>query len=159
MVLPKRTPEGNAILFLKPLNENMINFNLESFIKYVHMVCMLDVYLNGPPNGHVSVYDIEHFPQCFIPEMDYGTLKNFFYYIEEAVPTMLVKEIHFYNTNPNRDEIVGIYESVVPKSLLRMVFTHESLDDLRKYVPKECLPEECGGLLEPAAVLHGENYD
>mgnify|MGYP005984542503 CR=1 FL=1 len=157
MTLPKRTPEGYTVIFVKALNENMINYKLETFMKYINMVCMLDVYQNGPPNGHVLIHDIEPFPECYVPKMEYKTFKKYYYYDYEVIPTMHTKALHTINTNPRMDEIIGVMEAASLKSLLPFVITHKSIDDLMKYVPKECLPEDYGGLLEPAAVLHGKN--
>ena len=120
------------------------------------MACLLDVYQKGPANGHIIVYDIQHFPECFIPKMEYSFFKKFFYYDYEVIPIMQVKEMHIYNTNPRMDEIVAVFEATALKPLLPLIIVHESLDDLMKYVPKEYLPQDCGGLLEPVGTLHGE---
>ena len=158
MVLPKRTPEGNAVIFMKPLGPNMINHKVETLYKSLYMACMLDVYQKGPANGHIIVYDIQHFPECYVPKMQYGVFKKIFYYDYEIIPIMQIKAMHIYNRNPRMDEVIAVYQSAALKSLLPLIIAHKSLDDLMKYVPKECLPQDCGGLLEPVAVLQGENY-
>ncbi|XP_063904988.1 uncharacterized protein LOC135124057 [Zophobas morio] len=157
MTLPKRTPEGYTIIFVQPLNDNMTNYKVELFMKYVHSVCMLDVYQNGPPNGHIMVHDLKHFPESFVSKMEYGLFKKFFYYDYEVLPTIQIKGLHFFNSNPKSDEIFAVFESAALKALLPLVKAHKSFDDLLKVVPKECLPKDCGGLLEPAAVLHENN--
>ncbi|KAJ3648367.1 hypothetical protein Zmor_020177 [Zophobas morio] len=154
MTLPKRTPEGSTIIFMKALNDKMVNYKLETFFKYVHLVCMLDVYQNGPPNGHIIVQDIQPFPASFVPKMEYGPFKKFFYYDYEVLPTIQIKGMHFFNSNPKKDDIVGVLESAALKSLLPLVLPHESVDDLVKHVPKECLPQDYGGLLDTSDALH-----
>ena len=156
MTLPKRTPEGYTIFFMKALSENMINYPLETFFKYAHMVSMLEVYQNGPPNGHVIVQDIQPFPASYVPKLEFGLFKKFFYYHHEFVPTMQVKGLHLVNTNPKMDEIMAVLESASLKSLLPLLLAHKSIDGLVKYVPRECLPQDYGGLLEPSSVLHCE---
>ncbi|KAJ3648369.1 hypothetical protein Zmor_020179 [Zophobas morio] len=118
------------------------------------MVSMLEVYQNGPPNGHVIVQDIQPFPASYVPKLEFGLFKKFFYYHHEFVPTMQVKGLHLVNTNPKMDEIMAVLESASLKSLLPLLLAHKSIDGLVKYVPRECLPQDYGGLLEPSSVLH-----
>ncbi|XP_044261175.1 alpha-tocopherol transfer protein-like [Tribolium madens] len=151
--LPKKTPEGNTIIFMKLMDLNPENYNFSVQVKYFDMVCMLSLHQEGTSNGHIIVIDMKELVFGHITKLGPLEIKKFLYYLQEAMPLRL-KGLHYFNTVPFMDKILALMKPFMKKELLNMLYLHNTVDDLAKFVPKECLPQEYGGSVEPTHVIH-----
>lgn len=69
---------------------------------------------------------------------------------------MKLKEVHVVNVSPLVDTIVNFVKPFIKEKIRNRIFIHpDGFESLYKYVPKEMLPEEFGGLAGPIAEING----
>ncbi|KAJ3651830.1 hypothetical protein Zmor_017838 [Zophobas morio] len=151
--LPKTTPEGYTVYLFKLINKNPSNFNLENIYRYFDMMVMLERYQNGVSNGHVILLDCTGWSLGHTARVNPLVLKNFFYYLQEAMPVRL-KGLHFYNLGSFIDAIMALIKPLLKKETAEKIHIHDSLDSVTNFVCLECLPEDYGGSVESTTVLH-----
>ncbi|XP_028147573.1 alpha-tocopherol transfer protein-like isoform X1 [Diabrotica virgifera virgifera] len=66
-------------------------------------------------------------------------------FILEKVWNLHLKEIHCINVSTYAEKVVQICKAVFKNTLSEKIFTHKSIEDLHKFIPKEILPKEYGG--------------
>lgn len=71
-------------------------------------------------------------------------MKNFVYYIQEALPLRL-KAVHFINMVPMIERILAMARPFLKKELLEMIHFHTNVDGLFPFIPQRNLPVEYGG--------------
>ncbi|XP_063929941.1 alpha-tocopherol transfer protein-like [Zophobas morio] len=152
-IFPKKTPEDCSIIFIKFVDSNSDNFNLLDELKYINMVCMLHLYQEGPSDGYLILVDLKEMSFGHVVKIRPLLTKNFFYYLQEAMPVRL-KGIHFFNPVPFMDTFLSLVKPFLKKEMLDTLYVHETIDALTKFVPLECLPVDYGGSEETAAHLH-----
>ncbi|KAJ3651820.1 hypothetical protein Zmor_017829 [Zophobas morio] len=153
-VLPGKTPENYAIIFMKFLENNSENYNFLEELKYADMVCMLHLYQEGLSNGFLLVADCEELSFGHLLKHNPILIKKFAYYLQEAMPIRLKKGMHFFNPPPFMDKLLALLKPFLKNELLNSLHVHNTLESLTKFVPLECLPKDYGGAEETVSVLH-----
>ncbi|KAJ3649805.1 hypothetical protein Zmor_021525 [Zophobas morio] len=159
--LPKKTPESYTIIFLKLINIDVDNFNFIEQIKYLHMACMLQLYQEGTSTGHVFVADLKGVVFTHLTKVILAgpiVLKNFLQYLQEGMSIRL-KGLHFINIAPFMDKILALVKPLKKMELLDVLYLHNTLDELVKFIPLECLPANYGGFTEDTSKLHERAKD
>ncbi|XP_063929669.1 retinaldehyde-binding protein 1-like isoform X2 [Zophobas morio] len=156
VILPKKTPKGHTIVFLKLMETSTEKFHFVEHIKIFDMVCMLQLHQEGTSEGYIIVADLKgavfgHLTRVALAGP--GVIKKFLLYLQEAMPLRL-KELHFVNTVPFMDKILAMIKPFMKMEIMDMLHLHSNVDGLVKYVPAECLPEDYGGSVESTTILH-----
>ncbi|CAG9769964.1 unnamed protein product [Ceutorhynchus assimilis] len=146
-ILPNRTKENYAVICACLKDTSYSSFNLDGQVKMIYT--LLDVVLyDNPPAGLVIIIDIKGVGLMHITRLKLGTVKKFFQFLQEALPTQL-KQIHIMNTSYVFDKIIMVLKPFMNKELFNMIVTHPpnaNLDEFyEKYIPKDILPADLGG--------------
>ncbi|KAJ3618118.1 hypothetical protein MTP99_006148 [Tenebrio molitor] len=151
--LPKKTPEGYTIFFVKLVDTNPNKFFLADALKCLDMICLLHLHQEGTSPGHVIIYDMTGAIFSHLARLGPLTIKKFLYYLQEAMPLRL-KGLHFFNIVPFMDKIFALMRPFMKKELMNKFHMHNSVDDLLNFIPRDCLPSDYGGTSDSASVLH-----
>ncbi|KAF2886974.1 hypothetical protein ILUMI_19200, partial [Ignelater luminosus] len=66
-----------------------------------------------------------------------------------------LKGLHFINVVSFMDKLLALMKPFMKQELMDILYLHtESVDSLFKFVPKECMPNEFGGLAGSILELH-----
>ncbi|CAH1382203.1 unnamed protein product [Tenebrio molitor] len=152
-VLPRKTPEGYSVILMKLMDPNPDVYNFAVQLKYFDMACMLYLHQHGPSNGHLILLDMKEVVFGHVTKLGPLNMKKFLYYLQEAMPLRL-KGLHYFNIVPFMDKILALMKPFMKKELMDMLYLHNGVDDLVKYVPLECLPQDYGGSVEATPILH-----
>jgi hypothetical protein len=155
---------------MKLMDPNPDVYNFAVQLKYFDMACMLYLHQHGPSNGHLILLDMKEVVFGHVTKLGPLNMKKFLYYLQEAMPLRL-KGLHYFNIVPFMDKILALMKPFMKKELMDMVglphvhslptyflfqlYLHNGVDDLVKYVPLECLPQDYGGSVEATPILHG----
>ncbi|KAL3285580.1 hypothetical protein HHI36_000110 [Cryptolaemus montrouzieri] len=135
-VLPQKTPENYTVVTSYFRDTHTEHFSCNDSIKLFDMVTMLDIYKNGTHEGLRCCFDMKG--------VTYG---------HEGMPIRL-KGLHFFNVSSVMDKILAIIKPFLKKEVLEMLYLHETVDDLQKFVPLEIFSVDYGGKYVPREVLH-----
>ena len=119
-VLPKLTPDGYSIIFMKLMDSNPDNYNFAMQLKYFDMVCMQYLHQQGTSKGHLIVLDMKGVVFGHLTKLGPLTMKKFLYYLQEAMPLRL-KGLHYFNIVPFMDKILALMKPFMKKELMDMV--------------------------------------
>ncbi|KAJ3651834.1 hypothetical protein Zmor_017842 [Zophobas morio] len=150
--LPKKTPEGYTIMFIKIIDVTPSSLNTEAQLKMFDMTCMLHLHQYGTSDGYVVVFDMEGTSFGHLFHISPLALKKFLHYVQEGIPARL-KRLHYVNIVPFMDKVLALIKPFVKKELYDTIYLHNTIDDLTKYVPLECLPKDYGGSAETVSDL------
>lgn len=98
----------------------------------------------GCAEGFQLVIDMDGLHLGHFPKLGIFTLRNFLYYIQEAVPIRL-KGVHLINVVPFIDKIVAMIKPFLKKEILEIFQLHQKEDTVYPFVPRKMLPSEYGG--------------
>ncbi|XP_063932711.1 uncharacterized protein LOC135144613 [Zophobas morio] len=125
------------------------------------MACMLQLYQEGTSTGHVIVADLKGVVFTHLTKVILAgpiVLKNFLQYLQEGMSIRL-KGLHFINIAPFMDKILALVKPLKKMELLDVLYLHNTLDELVKFIPLECLPANYGGFTEDTSKLHERAKD
>ncbi|RZC37681.1 uncharacterized protein BDFB_004462 [Asbolus verrucosus] len=152
-ILPKLTPEGYSVIFMKLMDSNPDHYNFAVQLKYFDMTCMMHLHQEGTSKGHLIVIDMKGVMFGHVTKLGPLNMKKFLYYLQEAMPLRL-KGMHYFNIVPFMDKILALMRPFMKKELMDMLYLHNTVEDLLKFVPRECLPQDYGGEAEATPILH-----
>jgi hypothetical protein len=150
--LPKKTPEGYTIFFMKIMDNNPNKFILADILKCLDMTCLLHLHQKGTSSGHVIIFDMTGAVLGHMARLGPLTIKKFLYYLQEAMPVRL-KGLHFFNIVPFMDKIFALMRPFMKKELMSKFYMHNSVNDLVNFIPRDCLPSDYSGTSDSASVL------
>jgi hypothetical protein len=150
--LPKKTPEGYTIFFMKIMDTNPNKFILADILKCLDMTCLLHLHQKGTSSGHVIIFDMTGAVLGHMARLGPLTIKKFLYYLQEAMPVRL-KGLHFFNIVPFMDKIFALMRPFMKKELMSKFYMHNSVNDLVNFIPRDCLPSDYRGTSDSASVL------
>ncbi|CAH1953497.1 unnamed protein product [Acanthoscelides obtectus] len=155
-VFPKRTKENYAIAMAGIKDTSYYNFNIESQVKAAF--ALIDVLLySNPPDGLIFIIDIKGVGIMHLTRLKLGTLKKFFAYVQEALPTQL-KRVHIINASYIFEKILAIAKPFMKKELFELIIAHPPgmpWSELHEqYIPASLLPSDLGGELPSVEQLH-----
>ncbi|XP_050316009.1 alpha-tocopherol transfer protein-like [Anthonomus grandis grandis] len=146
-IMPERTKENYAVICAGLKDTSYSSFHVDSHVKMIYTIMDLILHDN-PPAGLVVIIDIKGVGLMHITRLKLSTVKKFFQFLQEALPTQL-KFIHIMNTSYVFDKIITILKPFMNKELFDMIITHPPNKSLEyfyeKYIPKELLPADLGG--------------
>ncbi|XP_014214645.1 alpha-tocopherol transfer protein-like [Copidosoma floridanum] len=142
--LEKRTPEGYGVMYSRLINLEPDRFVFNEGLRLYAMICELWLYQEGTIPGHVFVIDVQGVQMTHALRITPLALKKWLYYIQEAIPLRL-KAMHFLNTTPVMDFILGLMKPFLKKELMEVLYLHQNTESLSKHVPIDMLPNETGG--------------
>ncbi|XP_015592996.1 alpha-tocopherol transfer protein-like [Cephus cinctus] len=147
------TRDGHKIIFGKLIDLDPSHYVYNDCMKYFCMVLDLWMLGEGTLPGHIILIDMEGVVFGHAGRLSPMGLKKFLYYLQEGLPVRL-KGLHFMNTTPVMDVILGMMKPFMKKSLMDMLFVHSTKDSLEKHIPLEILPNELGGKAGSMKDLH-----
>ncbi|XP_050313106.1 alpha-tocopherol transfer protein-like isoform X2 [Anthonomus grandis grandis] len=151
--LPKLTPENYQVYLMKLIDCDPNRFNFSNQIRYFDMLEMLTLHKYGPQEGVQICIDMEGFVFGHLIRLQTSTIKNFLFYLQEAMPIRL-KGVHFINPFPFIDKLLALMKPFMKKELVDMLHVHNSIETFFEHVPIECLPKEYGGQMDPIKILY-----
>lgn len=112
-----------------------MNFEVERFLYYDGMKLfnmLLDLWLieNGTMKGYVLVCDIVGVQMSHVIRIPPVGVKKYLFYLQEAVPLRL-KALHFMNTTPVMDFILGLMRPFMKKEFMDTVGISLSVSENR----------------------------
>ncbi|CAH1396005.1 unnamed protein product [Nezara viridula] len=145
-VLPTTTAKGYSVIWGRLMNPDSSKFSTEEGLKAMYLtVDRLLLERKGCP-GIIFVYDTENFTIRHIFRTAISTIRNYFEYIQEAVP-MRHKTIHLINVGSITTYLMAAIRPFVYKEHLKKIHFHPSnnIDGLLEDIPKENIPSDYGG--------------
>lgn len=118
--LPKKTPEGYTLIFIKLADTNPNNFDFAVQLRYFDMVCTTQLYQEGTSEGHVVVADMKGTVFGHLTKAGPIIVKKFLFYLQEAMPVRL-KGLHFFNIVPFMDKVLALIRPFLKMELMDMV--------------------------------------
>ncbi|XP_032452315.1 uncharacterized protein LOC100118942 [Nasonia vitripennis] len=146
--LPKKTPEGYCVLYAKFINCDVEQFFFNDGICLLMMILDLWMVQHGTMKGLSLNLDLAGVTMSHALRISPIMVKKFLYYVQEANPVRL-KAVHFMNTTPVVDFILGLMKPFMKKELLDKIHVHSTLDSLKKHMSIEIFPNESGGRAGP----------
>ncbi|KRT82934.1 CRAL-TRIO domain containing protein [Oryctes borbonicus] len=94
--------------------------------------------------GEIAVFDMQnlkpqHYAKLFTP-----TCLKFVKFCFLNYPFM-IKKVFVVNCHPILEKGVALCKTVLPKKLADRVITLSKANDIKKYIPLECVPQDFGG--------------
>lgn len=158
-VFPKRTVDGCAIVFHRLRDTNFRRYHMETAMKLLFMTLDAAIY-DHPPTGLVMLFDMKGVGLLHLTRVRLRAVQVFCQYLQEALPVKLTV-IHVLNTVNFLERVLNILRPFVKAELLEQMNFHSTqlgMDEFHaKYIPRECLPVDYGGELEPLEVLARHN--
>ncbi|XP_055374812.1 alpha-tocopherol transfer protein-like [Condylostylus longicornis] len=149
LILPGVTPSGNKLLFYRLVDLNPENFAFTESIKMFFMFADLRFIVpdpNGISSGEVPIFDMAGFSLKHLTRVVMSSLRVYMKFTQEAHPVRL-KEIHVINCPSYLDKVLMIVKPFIKSEVFKLVKFHiPDSDTFYKYVPKEMLPNEYGGV-------------
>lgn len=154
--LATKTKEGYQIMTCKLIDTNPSHFVYNDSMKVFTMSQDLHLTTEGTQIGNILILDMAGVTIAHTTRLSPLGIKKFLVYLQEAMPIRL-KGLHFINSVPAMDIILGMMKPFMKKELLDLLHIHTNLDTLAKFVPIEALPNEQGGKGGASADLHAAN--
>lgn len=158
-VLPQLTQNRYKILYCKLIDPDPAKYNHANQVNLFDMIVTLELFLNGPSEGHVFVIDMENIVFGHMARLNLMVLKKFFMYLQEGLPVRL-KGFYFINAVSFMDKIMALIKPFMKKELMQMLYIYSQSGDLQnfyEFVPKVCLPSDLGGTADSCAILASES--
>ncbi|KAF5296041.1 hypothetical protein FQA39_LY12663 [Lamprigera yunnana] len=151
-LLPKLTPEGYHVVFSK-LSPDSSNYVFSQHVKVLLMSLAAFFERQGPSEGLVIVQDFKEFTFGHLVKAPILEVKKLMMYLQEALPVRL-KAIYIINIGGVIDSAMAIVKPFLKKELAQSFFFFDrNYEKMFDKVPRECLPEDYGGKMEPIKVL------
>ncbi|XP_066909030.1 alpha-tocopherol transfer protein isoform X2 [Halyomorpha halys] len=145
-ILPTTTSKGYSVIWGRLMTPDSSKFSTEEGLKAMYLtVDRLLLERKGCP-GIIFVYDTDNFTIRHIFKTAISTIRNYFEYIQEAVP-MRHKTIHLINVGSITTYLMAAIRPFVYKEHLKKIHFHPSnnIDGLLEDIPKEQIPSDYGG--------------
>lgn len=120
MPLEHKTNEGYKVFYGKLIDFDPSHYNYNDCMKYMNMAVDLWLRNEGTGPGHILVINVQGVVLGHVGRLSPMGLKKFLYYLQEALPVRL-KSLHFMNTVPVMDIILGMMKPFMKKELMDMV--------------------------------------
>nr|CAH7758590.1 unnamed protein product [Callosobruchus chinensis] len=157
-LFPVRTKENYVVAMAGLKDTSYYNFNIDSQVKAAFALIDILLYSN-PPDGLIFIIDIKGVGIMHLTRLKLGTLKKFFAYVQEALPTQL-KKVHIINASYIFEKILAIAKPFMKKELFELIIAHPPgmpWSELHeKYIPASLLPSDLGGELPSVDQMHEE---
>ncbi|KAJ3651837.1 hypothetical protein Zmor_017845 [Zophobas morio] len=153
-MLPKKTPKGYTILYIKLIDPDPRHLNMATQVKIFDMTCMLHLHQTGITEGYVAMLDMQEVALRHLFRLSPSALKALLYYISEGIPGRIM-EFHFVNTIPFIiNKVLTLIKPLLSKKIYDIIHVHSTVEDSAEFIPIDCLPEDYGGSAEAISVIH-----
>ncbi|CAH1982463.1 unnamed protein product [Acanthoscelides obtectus] len=152
-ILPKRTPNGDTVIFFKLMDNNPDNFNFALQIRCFDMITLSHHHREGPQNGITILFDMQGIVFGHFLKLSVVIMKKLLYYLQEGMPIRL-KSLQYFNIPSFMDKILALMKPFMKKELYDSIQIHTTMESLYAQVPKDILPQEYGGSCESLKNLH-----
>lgn len=152
--LPGLTPDGRRVTVARALDHNVDAYHLNYALKLALMIG--DIRLLEEKEGvagDVYVLDASVVSAAHLTKVSPTLIKKFLICVQEAFPVKL-KEVHIVNPSPLIDAVISFVKPFLKEKIRKRIHTHTDLNELHKYIPKEMLPDEFGGIAGPIEIFH-----
>lgn len=136
--LPNLSPEGYRILVYKLRNTDPSRVHFGEAVKAFCMFNDVQISEDGPMNGYVVVFDMEGVKLGHLAKVQFGPLRTFMNYIQEAHPVRL-KAIYIVHTASFINQIMALVKPLIKSELLGLLkFSVTGPDQIfsPEYLPK-----------------------
>lgn len=130
-ILPKITPEGYIVYYIKIVDPDPSSMSFDQQIRAFDMAMMVHLNTEGTNNGVQVVFDMNGVQLGHLLRVGLVTLKKFFFYFQNAMP-IRIKGLHFVNVVPFIDKILALMKPFMKKELLKMASIQTFLLKFRK---------------------------
>ncbi|CAG5076952.1 Similar to Ttpal: Alpha-tocopherol transfer protein-like (Mus musculus) [Cotesia congregata] len=148
--------EGYKIIYGRLMNFEPSAYVYNDAIKYWNMSMDLWMYSEGTMKGHIILVDLAGLSFGHTTRLSPMGLKKFLFYLQEGLPVRL-KGLHFTNSIPVMEIILGMMKPFMKKELMDILHIHTSNETVKKFLPLDILPNESGGKAGPLRDLHEKN--
>ncbi|XP_063709295.1 uncharacterized protein LOC134837834 [Culicoides brevitarsis] len=145
-ILPKRTPENNAIVHMSLLDPS--NFSFKNYLKISNYGGEFEFMSNenGFADGIVVLVDLKGGTLAHLASLNLFELKKFVFYLTETYPVKLYGAHLINGAFPMLiDKILALVKPMLRNDLANLLFVHNSVESLAKHIPLECLPNDYEG--------------
>jgi len=151
--LPKLSVDGYRILVYRLRNTDPSKVNFAEATKGFCMFNDVQISEDGPINGYVVIFDMLGVKLGHLAKVQFGVLRTFMNYIQEAHPVRL-KKIYIVHTASFINQIMALVKPLIKSDLLGLLkFTQNGPSD---FFGPDLLPEEYGGELKSLEEFHME---
>ncbi|XP_063708337.1 uncharacterized protein LOC134836970 [Culicoides brevitarsis] len=151
--LPKLTPEGYRLLVYRLRHTDPSKVNFGEATKAFCMFNDVQISEDGPINGYVVIFDMKGVRLGHLAKVQFGPLRTFMNYIQEAHPVRL-KKIYIVHTASFINQIMALVRPLIKSELLGLLkFTTNGPSE---FFGPEYLPEDYGGELKSIEEFHVE---
>ncbi|KAK5638181.1 hypothetical protein RI129_012476 [Pyrocoelia pectoralis] len=155
--LPKKTPDGNQIVLFRYIDTEIKKFDLSEQIKIFDMSVVQWMMENGTPEGVVILCDLKGLSLAHIMKANLLSIKKACMYVQDALFIRL-KSIHFINVGQYMDVLMNLVKPFMKNELINSIHFHsQTMKNMYKYIPIECLPKDYGGLQPSLQEIHDAN--
>lgn len=150
ITLPKLSPEGYRILVYKLRNTDPSRVHFGEAVKAFCMFNDVQISEDGPINGYLILFDMEGVKLGHLAKVQFGPLRTFMNYIQEAHPVRL-KKIHIVHTASFINQIMALVKPLIKSDLLGLLkFTVSGPEEI--FTP-DLLPKVSRKYLQYLALL------
>ncbi|XP_058821910.1 alpha-tocopherol transfer protein-like [Topomyia yanbarensis] len=151
--LPKLTPEGYRLLCYRLSDYDPSRMNFAEAVKTFCMFNDVQISKDGPIEGYIVVFDMKGVRLGHLARVQFGPLRTFMNYIQDAHPVRL-KKIYIVHTASFINQVMALIKPLIKSELLGLLhFTTSGPIDI---LGVDLLPKDYGGPLEELAVMHAE---
>ena len=112
--------EGYRVFYSKLIDLEPSHFVYNDVMKIYNMILDLWIFTEGTMKGHIILMDMEGCLISHAGRMSPLGIKKYLYYLQEALPVRL-KGLHFMNSVPVMDIILGMMKPFMKKELMDIV--------------------------------------
>ncbi|KAK9746752.1 CRAL/TRIO domain [Popillia japonica] len=154
-LLPMRglTPEGYRVFVVKIFDPD--NFDILEMTRTLALCLDYRIHQDGMVAGEIGIFDMNgmrphHYAKMFTPTFfkfaKFGT-PTFFKFAKFGLLNLpfLVKHVLIINCHPVLEKGFAALRAILPKKIGDRFVALSNPNDLAKYIPPDCLPEELGG--------------
>ncbi|GFV35882.1 alpha-tocopherol transfer protein-like [Trichonephila clavipes] len=147
VLLPKRCPEGCAVIIVKVGNWNPNEFSFENLEKSISFLVMQ--VLRDPMTQICGIKVIYDCKGSSFRQLRYVTPHNIYNYYHSTQNCLAgrYKGLHIINDSIVMKTMFALAKSLMTKKLSSRVHFHSCVEDLHDYFPRSILPIEYGGEL------------
>ncbi|CAD7092749.1 unnamed protein product [Hermetia illucens] len=151
VALPFKTPEGYNILVYRLSDSDPSKMHFGNAVKAFCMFNDVRISEDVITEGYVVVFDMKGLRFGHLARVQFGPLRMFMQYIQEAHPVRL-KRIYVVHTSFFINQIMTLVKPLIRHELLSLLkFTSSGPADV---LPAELLPVDYGGPLERLEKMH-----
>ncbi|KAL1403302.1 hypothetical protein pipiens_001799 [Culex pipiens pipiens] len=151
--LPKLTPEGYRLLCYRLSETDPSRMNFAEAVKTFCMFNDVQISKDGPIDGYIVVFDMKGVRLGHLARVQFGPLRTFMSYIQDAHPVRL-RKIYIVHTASFINQVMSLIKPLIRSELLGLLqFCSSGPIDI---LPAELLPKDYGGPLTELAAMHAE---